>query len=391
MEDVLIGAYGLWKKYSRDRASMMRYGAADALRAGLGFRRPDNLRKGEFWSLQDINIEVRRGQVLGLCGHNGAGKTTLLKTLTGLLQPDRGEVVMKGRISWLVDIGAGLNPVLTGRENALLRIDMLSMRHRGRELLDYVCTFSELDEFLDTPVGFYSSGMKAKLGFAIATMVTPDILIVDETLAVGDLGFRMKCYERISEISSQAAVLFVSHGMNHVARICTDGGYMEGGRMLHMGSVQETIRLYNEAMTGDRRPRSSSFNPSAVRIVTVNGVMAADGAIPVEKGGRLSVGIALERPIADRVARLHVIARDLSGAPVMGISGDRPAGVLELTCALDELALAPDVYDVSVMADADDGTHLAISDSVTLRVEGRFGALIAYQPRGQWTEGSHAS
>lgn len=386
MESVLIGAYGLSKKYAKDKTSMMRYGAADALRAGFGLQRPQYLRKGEFWSLRDINLEVRRGQVLGICGHNGAGKTTLLKTLTGLLQPDLGEVAMCGRISWLVDIGAGLNPNLTGRENVLLRTEMLSARPRQAALLRYVDEFTGLGDFLDSPVRFYSSGMKAKLGFAIATMMAPDILIVDETLAVGDLGFRMKCYQRISEIASEAAVLFVSHGMNHVARICTHGLYLDHGRIGFIGDVQETIRLYNEAMTTDASPNGHGFNSHLVRIVALNGKAVRSGDV-VRCNDPLSIRFAVSNEIGDRKV-FHLLARDLAGNPVMDADsrsfGFDGAGMELAECRIADLALSPDIYDLSVMVNAPDGRHLAISESVRVRAEGRFGSAVAYKPKANW-------
>jgi lipopolysaccharide transport system ATP-binding protein len=359
---------------------MIQYGIADVLRTGLGLRRSTELRSSEFWSLEDINLTVRRGEIVGLCGHNGAGKTTLLKTLSGLLMPDRGSVEICGNVGWLVDIGAGLNPQLTGWENVALRIDMLSMRPLREQLMAYVADFTELGEFLDTPVAFYSAGMKAKLGFAVSTMIEPDVLIIDETLAVGDLAFRMKCYDRIGQISRTAAVLFVSHGMNHVARICNRGIYMEGGKVLYDGDVQQTINLYYDSMMKKHSVESGAFNAELVNVETINGVPPAlDVAWPY--GGPLSVRMTskVESPVYYRV-----VVRDQSGMAVMETSSDL-IETPDVTMQFLGLALSPGRYFLSIMVDDVRKNHLAISKSVPLTVAGNVGSAVPYRPQSTWT------
>ncbi|MEM7530235.1 MAG: ABC transporter ATP-binding protein [Pseudomonadota bacterium] len=377
--EVLIEAEGLWKKYSRDAGRSIRYGVADALRAGLGIDRTDRLRADEFWALSSIDLAVRRGEVLGLCGHNGSGKTTLLKTMSGLLQPDRGAVTMRGRIGWLVDIGAGLNPRLTGRENIFLRADMIGHRGDRKRLCDEFEDFARLGPFLDSAVAFYSAGMKARLGFGIATMVEPDILIIDETLAVGDLAFRIRCYDRVARMSRNAAVLFVSHGMNHVARICTRGLFLDGGRILQDGAVSESIRLYNASMT-----KGSPLDPGqdSDRVS-----LCLRGPGLVNQGASLSFRVALFG--AAPGAGVRVIGRDLSGAPVLD-SSSRDAGFamapgdscLDVTIAT--IDLAPGIYDLSAWLENAEGVVMARSAAVRLRIDGASQRVSPYQPIASW-------
>jgi ABC-type polysaccharide/polyol phosphate transport system ATPase subunit len=200
----------------------------------------------EFWALREINLEVDGGEVLGIIGHNGAGKSTMLKLLSGILKPTSGTIKVNGRLSALIEISAGFHPDLTGRENVYLNGTILGMsRSDIARRFDQIVDFSGLEEFLDTPVKRYSSGMHARLGFAVAAHVDPDILIVDEVLSVGDYAFQNKCVERIREvIKGGAAVVFVSHNHNAVATLCSRVILLDHGRVLRHGCPQEVIRSY---------------------------------------------------------------------------------------------------------------------------------------------------
>ncbi|MHC0442745.1 ABC transporter ATP-binding protein [Flavobacterium sp. 3-210] len=189
-----------------------------------------DLRPKEFWAVRDINFELRRGECLGLIGHNGAGKSTLLKILNGLINPDEGKVTMRGRIGALIELGAGFNPILTGRENiynngAILGFSKNEINSKIEEIID----FAEIHEFIDMPVQNYSSGMKVRLGFAIAAQMEPDVLIIDEVLAVGDLGFVLKCFKRIDQLIPNTAIIFVSHSMPMISRISNQIILMDHG------------------------------------------------------------------------------------------------------------------------------------------------------------------
>ena len=200
----------------------------------------------EFSALRDISLSVGHGEVLGIIGHNGAGKSTILKLLSGVLKPTGGSIVVNGRLSALIEIGAGFHPDLTGRENIYLNGTILGMsRAEIASRFDEIVEFSELAEFLDTPVKRYSTGMYARLGFAVAAHVAPDILIVDEVLSVGDYSFQNKCIERMRAIiKGGAAVVFVSHNLNAVATLCDRAILLDHGRILRQGCAQEVIRTY---------------------------------------------------------------------------------------------------------------------------------------------------
>jgi lipopolysaccharide transport system ATP-binding protein len=244
--EVLVQVEGLSKKFAKTLKKSLKYGVYDLV-ANLRGQSPSTaLRPEEFWALQDINFEVRRGECLGLIGHNGAGKSTLLKILNGLINPDQGKVTMKGRVGALIELGAGFNPIMSGRENiynngAVLGFSREEIDGKVEEIID----FAEIREFIDMPVQNYSSGMKVRLGFAVAAQMEPDILIIDEVLAVGDLGFVLKCFKQIDTILPNTAIIFVSHSMPMVSRICNQIILLEKGQAKFQGvEVSKAIDLY---------------------------------------------------------------------------------------------------------------------------------------------------
>ncbi|KFC24062.1 ABC transporter ATP-binding protein [Chryseobacterium sp. FH1] len=246
-QEVLIKAEGVSKKFCKDLNLGLFYGLQDLGSSVFGSGKNEReLRKKEFWAVDDINFEVRRGECLGLLGHNGAGKSTLLKVITGLIAPDRGKITMKGRVNALIELTAGFNPILTGRENIYNNGAVLGLTDKEiRAKYDDIVAFSELEEFIDTPVQYYSSGMKVRLGFSVAAFTEPDVLILDEVLAVGDVGFRTKSFNKTLEIMQKAAVIFVSHSMTDVARTCNQVMFMRHGRSYYHGTnIHKGIDLY---------------------------------------------------------------------------------------------------------------------------------------------------
>jgi lipopolysaccharide transport system ATP-binding protein len=214
------------------------------------------LRSGEFYAVRDVSFELRRGECLGLIGHNGAGKTTLLKMLNGLIKPDRGRIEMSGRVGALIALGAGFNPILTGRENIYINGSVLGLSKKEiDEKIDEIIDFAEIGEFIDMPVQNYSSGMQVRLGFAVATTLDPDVLILDEVLAVGDARFRHKCYQRINKLIRNSAVIFVSHSMDFVAAICRSVALLQHGKMRLYRDPIKGIEAYNNLnMDSDAEP-----------------------------------------------------------------------------------------------------------------------------------------
>ena len=271
-DDILIDVQNVSKKFCRDFKKSLWYGvqdtASDLFRRNKGQASPEadttntpnlphssfqnssfppSLREGEFWANQNISFSVRRGECLGLIGHNGAGKTTLLKMLNGLIKPDTGTITMKGRIGALIALGAGFNPILTGRENIYVNGSILGLSKKEIDAkLDEIIDFAEIEEAIDAPVRTYSSGMQVRLGFAVASFMDPDILLVDEVLAVGDLSFKNKCSQRMQAFrNSGGSLILVSHSMHSIQSNCEQTVLLDQGKIVACGETSESIAVYN--------------------------------------------------------------------------------------------------------------------------------------------------
>ncbi len=239
--------------------------------------------KQKLWALRDVSFEVKEGETLGIIGNNGAGKSTLLKILSRITKPTGGTAELKGRVGSLLEVGTGFHNELTGRENIFLNGAILGMKRAEIEKqFDEIVTFSELEKFLDTPVKHYSSGMYMRLAFAVAAHLEPEILIVDEVLAVGDVAFQKKCLNKMKDVSqSGRTVLFVSHNMSAITRICNRALALNNGKVIAEGATADIVREYlsaNWGMTAERNyetdakiPASDSVRLKSVRIVNENG------------------------------------------------------------------------------------------------------------------------
>jgi len=244
---VLVRADGVRKKFCRSLKRSLWYGMQDMVGEVFGNSNHDQLRAGEFWAVNDVSFELRRGECLGLIGRNGAGKTTLLKMLNGLIKPDHGRIEMRGRVGALIALGAGFNPILTGRENIFVNGSVLGLSKREiDQKLEEIIDFADIQDFIDSPVRSYSSGMQVRLGFAVATAMEPDVLLLDEVLAVGDANFRSKCFQRIGTILERCAVIFVSHDAYSVRRICNEVLWLRKGQPVFQGATEKGMQLYSE-------------------------------------------------------------------------------------------------------------------------------------------------
>jgi lipopolysaccharide transport system ATP-binding protein len=289
MSDTVITAENLGKKYllrhqRRARYTALRDVIADKA-SGL-FRRARSGEKDEtreeFWALRDVNFEVKRGEVLGIIGRNGAGKSTLLKILSRITEPTTGRVRIKGRVASLLEVGTGFHPELTGRENIFLNGAILGMaRSEIKTKFDEIVAFAEVEKFLDTPVKRYSSGMYVRLAFAVAAHLEPEILVIDEVLAVGDAEFQRKCLGKMEEVSRGGrTVLFVSHNMAAVEGLCSSALLISDGGVILRGAVEEVVRTYlNQRRTdADAGRLSYRHRGSAVKIRSIellsNGIPA---------------------------------------------------------------------------------------------------------------------
>lgn len=252
MSDTVIKAEGLGKKYMISHETPEKYTALrDVIqrktKALFNRHSAAGSFKEEFWALKDINFEVREGEVIGIIGRNGAGKSTLLKILSRVTEPTEGRVEINGRVASLLEVGTGFHPELTGRENIFLNGAILGMtRAEIKKKFDAIIDFSGVEKFLDTPVKRYSSGMYLRLAFAVAAHLEPEILIVDEVLAVGDADFQKKCLGKMNEVSQEEGrtVLFVSHNLAAIQKLCRQGIYLKNGKISFSGNVDQVISNY---------------------------------------------------------------------------------------------------------------------------------------------------
>lgn len=251
------------------------------------------LKEKEFWALQNVSFRVGRGEALGIVGPNGSGKSTTLKILSGILRPTSGTMRVDGRISALIEVGAGFHPDLTGRENIFLNGAILGMkRPEIQNKMDAIIEFAGIPAFIDTPVKRYSSGMYARLGFAIAAHVEPEILLVDEVLSVGDYTFQGRCIQKMNEIlKNGTTVIFVSHNMESVLSLCNRAILLVNGQVMREGEPAEVIAEYCR-VGGTWIPKFSDRKKAVVREVTFEGVESLGKA--VSPGTRLKCKVAIE-------------------------------------------------------------------------------------------------
>jgi len=303
----------------------------------------------DFWALRDVSFTVEPGEVVGIIGRNGAGKSTLLKILSRITEPTLGRVRLRGRVASLLEVGTGFHPELTGRENIFLNGAILGMsRSEIRRKFDEIIAFAEVDRFLDTPVKRYSSGMYVRLAFAIAAHLEPEILIVDEVLAVGDLEFQKKCVGKMKQVAGGGrTVLFVSHNLAAVQNLCTSAIWLRQGRIAQQSAVRDCIAAYSSE--GNRSAAFATTTGSKPRItsVRVNDLALADGALEVE------VGFASPFAFAPVVG---VILYTKFGQPISGGNGRMagehwrpiPTNNGTITARIAALPLHSDTYRVSV-------------------------------------------
>lgn len=308
----------------------------------------------EFWVLNDISFELKKGETLGIIGHNGAGKSTMLKHLSGIMEPTRGSIEVNGRLSALIEVGAGFHPDLTGRENVYLNGVILGMsRAEVKRKFDEIVDFAGLEEFIDTPVKRYSSGMFARLGFSVAAHLEPDILVIDEVLSVGDFAFQRKGLEKMRAIAkSGATVIFVSHNLQAVAEFCQRGILLERGRVIADGPTDQVVRRYlDTAPIHEDRP---ARGPVRVAKTTIRNADGQTGRFAAGQKARISVGI--EAISATEKVAVVIDVFNTEFYEVFNTSSERlghPPISLEAgekaTCDFDvELNLGPGTYYLGV-------------------------------------------
>lgn len=343
---------------------------------------PEPASPGTFWALQNVSFNVNPGEVVGIIGRNGAGKSTLLKILSRITEPTAGEIDIIGRVGSLLEVGTGFHPELTGRENIYLNGAILGMpRAQIARQFDAIVAFAETEQFLDTPVKYYSSGMYTRLAFAVAAHLEPEILIVDEVLAVGDAEFQRKCMGKMSDVASQGrTVLFVSHNMAAIEKLCGQVVYLKSGRVVRFGQTRPILDEYRmgsdtAAATSivDRTDRSGDQRARIERIeifdATGNLAPAVMPTLPfkVRLSGRIDPAITRFQASVDINGVDGTRISTLSSG-FHGVSFLRNGGTFSLDCDISGLNLRPDSYVLSVWLGGADGTLDFVDRAATLEV-----------------------
>ncbi|MDF3056769.1 MAG: tagH 2 [Rariglobus sp.] len=332
--------------------------------ARLAWRRlrwNSKLNREDFWALRDVNFEIKRGEVVGIIGRNGAGKSTLLKILSRITEPTTGRITLKGRVASLLEVGTGFHPELTGRDNIFLNGAILGMsRVEIRKKFDEIVAFAEVERFLDTPVKRYSSGMYVRLAFAVAAHLEPEILIVDEVLAVGDAQFQKKCLGKIQSVAQNdgRTVLFVSHQMNAVQRLCTRAIVMQNGMIAADGPAHLIINGYlkqsapttaSRDLTGNDVGRRGTGVARFTHIELRNHEGRSSPEILRGEPVRISISVHATKRIPNATFGFSFVTAD--GVEVMGstatdegISHELSAGVHQFSCLVEPMILNPGRY-----------------------------------------------
>ena len=315
MSEVVLKLDGVGKKFCRSLKKSLWYGVKDMGSELIGAKNThDELRSGEFWANSDISFELKRGETLGLIGHNGAGKTTLLRMINGLIKPDKGRIEVRGRMQALIALGAGFNPILSGRENVYINAAVLGFtKSEIDRKFDAITDFADIGEFIDAPVQSYSSGMSVRLGFAVAAHMDPDILLIDEVLAVGDMNFRKKCYKKIREFREKnVGIIIVSHDVAILYTLSDKVLYLSKGCPVKIGTPQEVIENYCSDMA-DKVETNYNVGPRE-RSEELEGYIAK-----VELYDRAGQRVETCRTGDYLKVLIHYVARKPIQSPVFGV------------------------------------------------------------------------
>jgi lipopolysaccharide transport system ATP-binding protein len=415
MTDVAIRCEGVAKQYrigERESYKALRDVITDAFaspfrRLRSALRHSSNASAGSenpnIWALKDVSFEVKRGEVVGIIGRNGAGKSTLLKILSRITEPTCGHVDIWGRIGSLLEVGTGFHPELTGRDNIFLNGAILGMRRAEiARKFDEIVAFAEVEKFIDTPVKHYSSGMYVRLAFAVAAHMEPEILLVDEVLAVGDLEFQRKCLGKMGDVAKGGrTVILVSHSMSSIASLCVAGVHLSGGRLAYHGPVDETINRYLATATGqsnqaDLAPGSDGRGGTGeLRFLSAR--VLNDSLQPSSQflhGQDLFIEFQLRGRTNYTKYLGVVLIRTLTGVPALHIPTPpefrwpsiEESNTLTVRCRIPDCRLYPGTYVVSLWLGRN--AHLEVdyaADALTFTIEQ--GSLVRYGFDMSWRQG----
>jgi lipopolysaccharide transport system ATP-binding protein len=399
--EVLVRVEGLSKKFCRNLKRSLVYGGTDIVKGFLGMEKSSMLRNDEFWAIENVNFELRRGECLGLIGHNGAGKSTLLKMLNGLIRPDKGRIEMNGKVGALIELGAGFSPFLTGRENvynngAVLGFSKAEIDRRFDEIVE----FAELKDFIDTPVQNYSSGMKVRLGFAIAAHMEPDILLIDEVLAVGDMGFVLKCINRMDVLKQKTAMIFVSHAMPQISRMCSSVLLLSNGKQI---AYTSDISYGLSAFYGQFDQKYTNYigSPDArlvdVKLFSKGRDLSSDHDCVVEYGAEIEVVVTMElfRLIAPHLYLAFYDKEQRGFAEVYNFNDKvdvtNASGIVSFTAKFTELLFSTGRYSITIgLYDKSNGSQglFVAQSALYFNVVGGYQGWVPVQLRPEWSQQS---
>ena len=396
-KEVLVRVENVSKKFCRSLKKSLWYGIKDIGSELTGRKYEHELRPDEFWSMKDVSFELRRGECLGLIGRNGAGKTTLLRMLNGLIKPDRGSIEINGKVGGLIALGAGFNPILTGRENIYVNGSILGLSKAEIDAkLEEIIEFAELGEFIDAPVQTYSSGMTVRLGFAVAVvLIEPDILLLDEVLAVGDMGFVLKCFRKIDLLIPKCAVIFVSHSMPQVSRIATDIVLLEKGQPVYQGkNVSEGIDLYYSKF--DVIPSFYTGDLVKIASILINGQSSLDTTdlILVERLSDFEIEITLKVSQEFKNPEPYLVFYDVEQRDVAEYfyEGTCPLeninGIVHFKILIPKIVFSKGLYSITVgLFEYKNGSILMRAQSVAcFQVKAEKNVWTAFQLHGELTQ-----
>jgi len=398
MSNIVVSVEGLSKRYLIGHQVARRERYRDALRDVIGREARTFVRKAidlfhgrqivegdeveDFWALRDVSFEVKQGEIVGVIGRNGAGKTTLLKILSRIVEPSAGRVRLRGQVSSLLEV-AGFHPELTGRENIFLNGAILGMSRREiRKKFDKIVAFAEVEQFLDTPIKRYSSGMYVRLAFAVAAHLDPDILMVDEILAVGDADFQKRCLQRMDDMSRREGrtVLFVSHNMESVLKFCSRGILLNSGRIATLGTIQDVLSFYlakelsgSNVINLSTKPRSQEL-PCRVRLIQVK-TLNGQGSWSIPFGQHVAFEICVQSQSAFENMELGIGLFSVRGFELAswtnrcsGINLALRAGLNVFLVEYTDMLLLPGQYSLSIGLRSGRGFEDYVSEAASFEI-----------------------
>lgn len=336
------------------------------------FGRSGRRHREDFWALKDVSVDIRAGETVGLIGHNGSGKSTLLKVIGGIIEPSKGAVESRGRVAALLELGAGFHPDLTGRENVFLNASVLGLsRKETEERFDEILEFSEIGEFIDTQVKFYSSGMYVRLAFAVAVHTDPDILIVDEVLAVGDEAFQRKCMNKIKSFQTEGrTIILVTHSMGQVQELCDRVVLLNHGEVVANGEPNEAVAAFRDLLESRRQERIQQAPPepemSNARVVDAHvRVLGRDDGERAQPGDDIEITTTLAHSSGLDEWMCGIQVDNVMGQPVygtttkrVGLTPGRLIGERTLTLTVRDAMFSGGKYFVNVSLMDLSGRHL---------------------------------